>query len=90
MSHFDRRRHVRYGPQVRIAIRVAIAALAPLGGWLVGGLIGLLVGLGIDAASPDEAFVSAALMTIGLGGLMGLVVGGWVGARVLVSNRPSH
>ncbi len=64
-------------------LRVFLGAAAVVFGWFIGTEVGLLAGLAIDNASPDEVFVSAALLTIPIGGLTGSAAGLWLAYRIL-------
>ena len=67
---------------MRIVVRLILAAIILVAGWLVGSGIGILVGLGLDAASGEEPWVSNALLTLPLFGFIGILVGAALAARI--------
>lgn len=69
-------------PGMRIVVRLILAAIILVAGWLVGSGIGILVGLGLDAAAGEEAWVSSALLTLPLFGFIGILVGAALAARI--------
>jgi len=66
---------------VRPVIRILLVALAVFVGWRVGTDVGLLVGVAWDEATGND-WVSNALLTIPLGGLIGTLAMLFIGLRL--------
>ena len=71
------------------AVRAGILALAAVAGWIIGNGLGYAAGIALDIATGND-WVSWALMTIPLAGLICMVLGvllGWRLARRVTTDR---
>ena len=66
---------------MRRIVRIVLVALALIVGWRAGSDLGLLVGVALDQATRND-FVSNALLTIPLGGLIGTLAMLLIGLRL--------
>ena len=62
-------------------VRAAIVAIAAVAGWIVGTGLGLATGIALDMLTGND-WVSWALLTIGIGGLLCIALAIWLGWRL--------
>jgi hypothetical protein len=77
-----RRREERQGSKVQALLRFGLVVAAIVVGWMAGTDLGLIAGLVWDEATAND-FVSNAMLTIPLGGLIGPVLMGWLAIRLI-------